>query len=84
MRNGRLREVKQRHQLTYADLSCVLAQNIDELHPHWIAEGLGDVRDPIGFVPLDIGVDDRLATTLAWRALDFRRESRSTTIYVET
>jgi hypothetical protein len=72
MRDGRLGEVKQGHKLTHAHLSGVLAQNVDELQPYWIAERLGDLRHSIGFVALNVGIDDRLTATLARQTLDLR------------
>jgi arsenate reductase (thioredoxin) len=74
MGDRRLREVEERHELAHADLAGVLSQYVDELHADGIAERLGDDGHPLGVRPLDVGVDDGLATGLACRALLLRRQ----------
>ena len=70
--DGRLADVEQRNQLADADLAGVLAQDVDELHPDRVAQGLGDLRHPLRLLALDVGIDDRVATGLARRALLLR------------
>ncbi len=43
MGDGRLGEVEERHKLADADLPGVLAQDVNELHPHRVAQRLGDL-----------------------------------------
>ena len=86
MGDGRLGEIEQRHELADADLARVLSQHVDELHPHRIAERLGDRRHPLGLASLDVGVDDRLTAGLALGTLLLRGQlqidsHRSTYIY---
>jgi hypothetical protein len=69
VRDGGLGEIKQRDQLTHADLAGVPAQHIDELDAYGVAERLGDARHPGGVTALDVRVDDRLAPWLPGRAL---------------
>jgi hypothetical protein len=52
----------------------VLAQDVDELEAHRVAEGLGDGRHALGRAALDVGIDDRRAAWLAGRALGLRHE----------
>ena len=56
-------------QLAHADLAGVLAQHVDELQADRVAERLRDLGHPHGLLALDVGIDDRLATRLAGRAL---------------
>ena len=50
-------------------LPACFRQHVHELQAHRIAERFGNRRHPLGPLALDIGVDDRLATALAGRAL---------------
>jgi hypothetical protein len=50
----------------------VLAEDVDELDPHRVAERLGDARHPLRLLALDVGVDDRLAAGLAGGSLLLR------------
>src|SRR2546423_70011 len=61
---GGLGDVEQRHQLADADLAGMLAQDVDELQPHRVAERLGDLRHADRLLAVDIGVDDGLAARL--------------------
>ena len=74
VRDGRLGEVEQRHELAHADLAGVLAQHVDELQADGIAQRLGDLRHPDGLVALDVGIHDRLAARLPRQPLGLRRE----------
>jgi len=65
MRDGRLRELEERHELTDADLAGVLAEHVDELQADRIAERLGDGRHAGGLRAFNVGVDDGLAARLA-------------------
>jgi hypothetical protein len=47
----------------------VLAEDVDQLEPDRVAEGLRDDGHPLGLLALDVGIDDRLATRAAGRAL---------------
>jgi hypothetical protein len=46
MAERRLGDVEERDELANAHLAGVLAQNIEELQPDWIAERLGDLGEP--------------------------------------
>ena len=74
VRDGRLGEVEQRHQLADADLPGVLAQHVDQLQPDRVGERLRDAGHALGLLALDVGVDDRLAARLAGGALLLGRE----------
>ena len=74
MRQRGLGDVEQGHQLADADLAGVLAQHVDELESDRVAERLGDLGHADRLLALDVGVDDRLATRLAGRAFDLRRQ----------
>ena len=69
-----LGEVEERDQLADADFSGVLAQDINELHPHRVAERLGDLGHADGLLALHIRIDDRLATWAAGGPLLLRGE----------
>jgi hypothetical protein len=74
--DGRLGEVEERHELAHADLAGVLAQHVDQLQAHRVAERLGDGRHPDGLLTLDVGIHDRLAARLAGRTLLLRGEGQ--------
>jgi hypothetical protein len=74
MRQGRLGDVEQRHQLADADLAGVLSEHVDELEANRVAECLGDLGHADGVLAFDVGIDDRLAAPLAGRALGLRRQ----------
>ena len=66
--------VEQRHELAHADLARVLAQHVYQLQADRIAERLGDLGHARRLGALDVGVHDRLAASLAGRALLLRGE----------
>ena len=59
----------------------VLAEHVDELHTNRIAEGLRDLRHPLGLVTFDVRVDHRLAARFSDGRFCFGASARSTTIY---
>ena len=64
-----LGDVEQGHELTDADLAGVLAQDIHEREPDWVAERLCDLCHPQRVIARHVGVDDRLAAALPCRSL---------------
>lgn len=46
MRERRLLDIKERHELTYADLASVLSQDVDELEPYRVTERLCHLGHP--------------------------------------
>ena len=70
--DGRLGEVEERHELADADLAGVLSQDVDQLHADRIAQGLRDHRHALRLVPMNVGIDNRLAARLAGRSLLLR------------
>lgn len=74
MRDGRLREIEQRHQLTDADLSGVLSQHVDELQTDRVTEGLGDLGHAERLCAVDVGIDNWLTAPLTGGALGLGAE----------
>ena len=72
MGHGWLRQVEQWDQLAHAQLAGVLTQHVDELHPHRIAERLGDGGHPLGPLATHVRIHERLAARQSRRALLFR------------
>ena len=72
VRQGRLRDLEQRHELTHAHLPRVLSQHVDDLQADRIAERLGDLGHTGRMRAFNVRVDDRLAAPLARRPLLLR------------
>ena len=79
VRDGRLREVEERHQLADADLAGVLAQDVDD-DPDRIAERLSPPADPLRLRSLDLRVATGRSNSPTARFC-FGTSSRSTAIY---
>ena len=73
-------EIKQRDQLTHADLAGVLAKNVHELEAHGVAKSLCDRSHALGALALHVGVDDGLAAGSPAGRFVFGASSRSTAI----
>ena len=74
MRQRRLRDVKQRHQLSHAHLAGMLAEDIDELQPDRITKRLGDLGQPGRLLAIDVRVEHRLTTRITLGSLDLRSQ----------
>jgi len=82
MRDRRLGELEQRHELAHAHLPGMLAQHVDQLQADGVAERLGDLGQPVRLLAVDVGVSDRLAAGSPAARLVLGANSRSTTIYI--
>ena len=72
MGHGRLGEIEQRHELAYADLASMLAQDVNQLYADGVSECFGDLGDAARLVALDVGVNQGLAAALTGWPLDLR------------